>query len=72
MRSEIIIEALEKQNAFALCHRTFKLIRKSHKPSARIQETATVVLQQINEVEQKASSHPENVNTVAAPDEKQG
>lgn len=60
MRSEIIIEALEKQNSFELCHRTFKLIRKSHKPSARIQDTANNVLQQINEVAQKAAGAPED------------
>jgi hypothetical protein len=62
MRSEIITEALEKQNAFELCHRTFKLVRKSHKPNTRIQETTNDVLQRIAAVDPSSAAASESAS----------
>jgi hypothetical protein len=44
MRSEIVFEMLRSTNRFALCHLMFKAVRKLHKPSTRIQETANNAL----------------------------
>ena len=40
MRSEVVSEAIRTRNRFALCHLAFKAIRKLHKPSNRIADTA--------------------------------
>ena len=47
MRAHIVFAALQTQNRFALCHLAFKSIRKLHKPSTRIQDTANDVLQRL-------------------------
>jgi hypothetical protein len=47
MRAHIVLAALQTQNRFTLCHLAFKSIRKLHKPSTRIQDTANDVLQRI-------------------------
>ena len=47
MRAHIVLAALQTQNRFALCHLAFKSIRKLHKPSTRIQDTANDVLQRL-------------------------
>ena len=51
MRAHIVFAALQTQNRFALCHLAFKSIRKLHKPSTRIQDTANDVLQRLAGVE---------------------
>jgi hypothetical protein len=40
MRSEVTAEAIRTRSRFALCHLAFKAIRKLHKPSNRIADTA--------------------------------
>ncbi len=52
MRARIVFAALQTQNRYALCHLAFKSIRKFHKPSTRIQDTANDVLQRLAAVEQ--------------------
>jgi hypothetical protein len=47
VRAHIVLAALQTQNRFALCHLAFKSIRKLHKPSTRIQDTAKDVLQRL-------------------------
>jgi uncharacterized lipoprotein YajG len=47
MRAHIVLAALQTQNRFTLCHLAFKSIRKLHKPSTRIQDTANDVLQRL-------------------------
>jgi hypothetical protein len=56
MRAHIVFAALQTQNRFALCHLAFKSIRKLHKPSTRIQDTANDVLQRIAGIEQQAGA----------------
>jgi hypothetical protein len=51
VRAHIVLAALQTQNRFALCHLAFKSIRKLHKPSTRIQDTANDVLQRLAGVE---------------------
>ena len=53
MRARIVFAALQTQNRYALCHLAFKSIRKFHKPSTRIQDTANDVLQRLAAVEQQ-------------------
>ncbi len=53
MRAHIVFAALQTQNRFALCHLAFKSIRKLHKPSTRIQDTANDVLQRIAGIEER-------------------
>ncbi len=53
MRAHIVFAALQTQNRFALCHLAFKSIRKLHKPSTRIQDTANDVLQRIAGLEER-------------------
>lgn len=53
MRSEILSETLGTKNRFAFCHLVFKAIRKLHKPSNRIQDTANDALQRIAGLEQQ-------------------
>ncbi len=53
MRSEILSETLGTQNRFAFCHMIFKAIRKLHKPSTRIQDTANDALQRLAGLEQQ-------------------
>jgi len=57
VRSEILSETLGTKNRFAFCHLVFKAIRKLHKPSTRIQDTANDVLQRLAGLEgQRASA----------------
>jgi hypothetical protein len=58
MRSDIVFEALDTQNAFELCHRAFKLIRKSHKPNTRIQDTTNAALRSIAEAQPVSEGEP--------------
>jgi hypothetical protein len=51
VRAHIVLAALQTQNRFTLCHLAFKSIRKLHKPSTRIQDTANDVLQRLAGVE---------------------
>jgi len=67
MRSEIVFEALQTTNRFALCHLAFKAIRKLHRPNNRIQDTATDALQRLAGAEQQKNSiAPENATDVPA------
>ena len=67
MHSESIIKTLDTgQNRFELCHQVFKAIRKLHKPSDRIQDTATDALKRLAGAAQRvASIGPENANDAA-------
>lgn len=56
MRSEILSETLGTQNRFAFCHMIFKAIRKLHKPSTRVQDTANDVLRRLAGLEQQQVS----------------
>lgn len=56
MRSEILSETLGTQNRFAFCHLVFKAIRKLHKPSTRVQDTANDVLQRLAGLEAQRES----------------
>jgi hypothetical protein len=53
VRSEILSETLGTKNRFAFCHLVFKAIRKLHKPSTRIQDTANDVLQRLAGLEEQ-------------------
>ena len=63
MRSEIVIEALHTTNRFALCHLTFKAIRKLHNPSNRIQDTTNDALRRIAGAEEQQGG-AEDANAV--------
>ena len=56
MRSEILSETLGTKNRFAFCHLVFKAVRKLHKPSTRIQDTANDVLQRLAGLEGQRES----------------
>ena len=67
MRSEIVLAALRTINRFAFCHQVFKAVRKLHKPSTRVQDTANNALRLLAGAEQqKRSIAPENANDAAA------
>jgi hypothetical protein len=67
MRSEIVFEALRTTNRFAFCHQVFKAVRKLHKPSTRVQDTANNALRLLAGAEQqKRSIAPENANDATA------
>lgn len=71
MRSEILSETLGTQNRFAFCHIVFKAIRKLHKPSTRIQDTANDALQRLAGIQrQRASANPEDENKLVGLDMK--
>jgi hypothetical protein len=57
MRSEILSETLGTQNRFAFCHLVFKAIRKLHKPSNRIQDTANDALRRLAGVERQRAAN---------------
>ena len=63
MRAHIVLAALQTQNRFTLCHLAFKSIRKLHKPSTRIQDTANDVLQRLAGVEGQQVG-PESANAI--------
>lgn len=47
MRSDIVFEALQTKNRFALCHEAFKAIRLLHKNNTRIEDTTNNALQRL-------------------------
>ncbi len=53
MRAEIVFEALRTTNRFAFCHLVFKAVRKLHKPSTRVQDTANDALRLLVGAEQQ-------------------
>lgn len=55
MRSEILSETLGTKNRFAFCHLVFKAIRKLHKPSNRIQDTANDALERLAGLDRQQS-----------------
>jgi len=67
MHSDNIVKTLDTgQNRFELCHQVFKAIRKLHKPSDRIQDTASDALQRLaGAAQREASIGPENANDAA-------
>jgi hypothetical protein len=66
MRSEILSETLGTKNRFAFCHLVFKAIRKLHKPSNRIQDTANDALQRLAGAErQRVSANAGDENKLA-------
>jgi hypothetical protein len=67
VHSDSIVKTLDTgQNRFELCHQVFKAIRKLHKPSDRIQDTATDALKRLAGAAQRvASIGPENANDAA-------
>jgi hypothetical protein len=66
VRSEILSETLGTKNRFAFCHLVFKAIRKLHKPSTRVQDTANDVLQRLAGLEeQRASANAGDGNKLA-------
>ncbi|MGA2963837.1 MAG: hypothetical protein ABSD96_19385 [Candidatus Korobacteraceae bacterium] len=69
MHSDNIVKTLDSgQNRFELCHQAFKAIRKLHKPSDRIQDTASDALGRLAGVAQReAPIGPENA-TAAGPE----
>ena len=71
MRSEILSETLGTKNRFAFCHLVFKAIRKLHKPSNRIQDTANDALERLAGLEQQASANAGDGNKPAVLDVKQ-
>ena len=67
MRSKIVFEALRTTNRFAFCHLLFKAVRKLHKPSSRIQDTANNALRLLAGAEQEERAlAPKNANDAAA------
>ena len=67
MRSEIVFEALRSTNRFAFCHLVFKAVRKLHKPSTRVQDTANDALRVLaGAKQQEGSIAPKNANDAAA------
>jgi hypothetical protein len=71
VRSEILSETLGNKNRFAFCHLVFKAIRKLHKPSNRIQDTANDVLQRLAGLEgQRVSANAGDENKLAVLDVK--
>ena len=66
MRSEIGFEALRTTNRFAFCHLVFKAVRKLHKPSTRIQDTANDALRLLAGAKRKQmSTNPRDENESA-------
>lgn len=70
MHSDNIVKTLDNgQNRFALCHQAFKAIRKLHKPSDRIQDTASDALNRLAGVAQReAAIGTENAPATAGPE----
>ena len=66
MRAEIVFEALRTTNRFAFCHLVFKAVRKLHKPSTRVQDTANNAIRLLAGAEQQKVAKPENANDAAA------
>lgn len=54
MRSDLVFDALQTKNRFALCHEVFKAIRLLHKPSTRIEDTTNNALQRLAGVQRHA------------------
>jgi hypothetical protein len=73
MRSDSIVKSLDTgQNRFKLCHQAFKAIRKLHKPSTRIQDTATDALQRLAGTEQVMGAQSETPQAEPINDVPQG
>jgi len=67
MRSGLVSEAINTRSRFALCHLAFKAIRKLHKPSARIQDTANDVFRRLADAgPQPVSMNPADEDAPAA------
>jgi hypothetical protein len=47
MRSDIVFDALQNKNRFALCHEAFKAVRLLHKNNTRIEDTTNNALQRL-------------------------
>jgi hypothetical protein len=47
MRSDLVFDALQTKNRFALCHQAFRAIRLLHKPSTRVEDTTNNALQRL-------------------------
>jgi hypothetical protein len=65
MRAEIVFEALRTTNRFAFCHLVFRAVRKLHKPSTRVQDTANDALRLLAGAEQQKAA-PKNADDAAA------
>ena len=47
MRSDLVFDALQTKNRFALCHEAFKAIRLLHKSNTRVEDTTNNALQRL-------------------------
>jgi len=47
MRSDLVFDALQTKNRFALCHEAFKAVRLLHKSKTRIEDTTNNALQRL-------------------------
>ena len=47
MRSDLVFDALQTKNRFALCHEAFKAIRLLHKNKTRVEDTTNDALQRL-------------------------
>jgi hypothetical protein len=70
LHSDNIVKTLDNgQNRFALCHQAFKAIRKLHKPSDRIQDTASDALDRLaGAARQEAPIGPEDAPAAVGPE----
>ncbi len=63
MRSDLVFDALQTKNRFALCHEAFKAIRLLHKSNTRVEDTTNNALQRLAGVQRhECLGIPENAD----------
>ena len=72
MRSDLVFDALQTKNRFALCHEAFRAIRLLHKSKNRIEDTANNALQLLAGVQRyQCSGNPESADEAVKDTQKQ-
>jgi hypothetical protein len=63
MRSDLVFDALQTKNRFALCHEAFKAVRLLHKNNTRVEDTTNNALQRLAGVQRhECLGIPENAD----------
>ena len=66
MRSDLVFDALQTKNRFALCHEAFKAIRLLHKNNTRVEDTTNHALQRLAGIQRhECLDIPENADKTA-------
>jgi len=70
MRSDLVFDALQTKNRFALCHEAFKAVRLLHKSNTRVEETTNRALQRLAGMEKHefATTTDEGVSLEEVPE----